>query len=145
MTKQETIQIMAMLGAFYSGGKNDPRMQAEAWYLILQHYDYDTAKIAVLNFAENDTRDYATFPAVGKIVDAIRTEDYKRTKPLWDIKMSISYGKQYDDMTTKCKSIISREMYDEWLKVDPEEFEARADDFIGLLKKDYGKRLIAGI
>lgn len=145
MTKQETIQIMAMLGAFYAGGKNDPKMQAEAWYMILQKYDYDTAKIAVLNFAENDTRDYATFPAVGKIVDAIKTEDYKRNKPIWDIKMAISYGKKYDDMSPKCKSIISRETYNNWLKVDPEEFENKAGDFVELLKRDYGKRLIAGI
>ena len=141
MTKQQTVMIMAMLGAFYSGGKNDPKMQAEAWHLILQKYDFDTAQAAVLNFAENDVRDYATFPAVGKIVDAIRAEDYKRNKPLWDIKMSISYGKDYDSLTTNCKSVISRDKYDEWLKVDPAEFEAKADDFITLLKN---KRLITG-
>ena len=145
MTKQETVTIMAMLGAFYSGGKNDPKMQAEAWHLILQKYDFDTAKIAVLNFAEQDTRDYATFPAVGKIVDAIKTEDYNRNKPLWEIKMAISYGKDYEELPIKCKSIINREMYDEWLKVDPEEFENKSGEFVGLLKKDYGKRLIAGV
>ena len=145
MNKQETIQIMAMLGAFYSGGKNDPRMQAEAWYLILQKYDYDTAKVAVLKFAENDTRDYATFPAVGKIVEAIKAEEKARIQPILEIKMSISHGKDYDSLTTKNKSIIDRKMYDEWLAVDAGEFEQRASEFMGLLKNNYNRRLIAGV
>ena len=47
-------------------------MQVNAWHMILQKYDFDDAKEAVLNFAEHDTREYATFPAVGLIVNEIR-------------------------------------------------------------------------
>lgn len=145
MTKQETVLILSMLGSFYSGGKNDPKMQADAWYLILQKYDFDTAKVAVLNFAENDIRDYATFPAVGKIVQAIREEEKKRMKPLYDIKMAISHGRKYDDMEPYCKSLISRSMYDEWLKMDAEKFEHETPKFIEILKGENSKRMISGI
>lgn len=145
MTKPETIMILSMLGSFYSGGKNDPKMQANAWHLILQKYDFETAKAAVLNFAENDTRDYATFPAVGKIVQAIREEEKARMKPLYDIKMSISLGRKYDDMEPYCKSLISRTMYDEWLKMDAEQFEHETPKFMEMLKGENSKRMIAGI
>ena len=145
MTKTETIQIMAMLGAFYSGGKNDPKIQADAWHLILQKYDFDTAKIAVLKYAENDTRDYATFPAVGKIVQAIKEEEKARMKPIREIKMAISHGKHYDDMQPYCKSLISRQMYDEWLKMDAEQFENETPRFMEALKRENRNRLTAGI
>ena len=145
MTKEETLTIMALLNAFYAGGKNDPKQQATAWHMILGKYDYNAAREAVLEYAENDVRDYATFPAVGKIVEVIKAKDKERMKPLAEIKLSISYGKKYDDMPVKCKSIISREMYDTWLNVNPEEFEARSDEFISVLKNDYNRRLIAGV
>ena len=51
MTKEECVKIMAMLGAFYSGGKNDPKIQAAAWYKILYKYDFETADKAVLKQA----------------------------------------------------------------------------------------------
>ena len=145
MTKQETIQIMAMLGAFYSGGKNDPRIQAEAWYLILKKYDFETAKVAVLKFAENDTRDYATFPAVGKIVEAIRIEEKARMKPIYEIKMSISHGRRYEDIDTYCKSLITKDMYNEWLSMDAELFEQNSSKLIEALKNENRNRLTAGI
>ena len=145
MSKQETITILMILGAFYSGGKNDPKMQADAWHMILQKYDFDTAKIAVLKFAESDTRDYATFPAVGKIVQAIKNEEKERIQPILEIKMAISHGKDYDALPIKNKSIISREMYNKWLAVNAEEFEQRASEFMGLLKNSYNRRLISGV
>lgn len=145
MTKQETIMILAMLGAFYSGGKNDPKMQSDAWHLILQKYDFNMARIAVLKFAENDTREYATFPAVGKIVQAIKEEEKARMKPIREIKMAISHGKRYDDMEPYHKSLISRQMYDEWLNMDAEQFENETPRFMEILKNENRNRLAAGI
>ena len=145
MSKQETIMIMAMLGAFYAGGKNDPKTQADAWYMILRKYDFETAKVAVLKFAENDVRDYATFPAVGKIVEAIRAEEKARMKPIYEIKMSISHGKKYDDIDIYCKSLISRDMYNEWLSMDAELFEQNSSKLIEALKHENSNRLTAGI
>ena len=141
MSKQETIMILAMLGAFYSGGRNDPKMQADAWHLILQKYDFEIAKTAVLKFVENDTRENAWFPAVGNIVGSIKKEEAERMKPIKEIKMAISHGKHYEDIHPQCKSLISREMYDEWLKMDAEQFENEASTFMEMLKVKNRNRL----
>ena len=124
MTKEETVRIMAMLGAFYGGGKTDPKAQASAWHAILQKYDYKIAERAVLNFAENDVRDYATFPAVGKIVQAIKSEVATINAPINQIIRNIAYGRAYSLLSDNAKNLISEEKYDEWLQMDAEEFSS---------------------
>lgn len=133
MTKEETVKIMSMLGAFYSGSKNNAKMQAAGWHLILEKYDFEIAKKAVLHFAENDTREYATFPAVGVIVREIRNQMYLEAKPIKEVIRAISYGKGYDDMSDDAKRIISEDVYDEWLEVDAEEFAANSDFYASML------------
>lgn len=135
MSKQEVIMIMAMLGAFYSGGKNDPKTQADAWYHILYKYDFNTAQKAVLNFAENDVRDYATFPAVGVIVKEIKAQKAREEKPIREVIKSIAYGKTYEDISDTAKSIISEEKYNEWVAINAEEFASKADQFADALRK----------
>ena len=122
MTKEECVKILAVLGSFYGGGKTDPKAQVNAWYKILEKYPYDVADRAVFNFAENDVRDYATFPAVGKIVQAIREEEKKRNMPIKEIIRNVSYGREYPSLSDAAKKLISRETYDTWLSVDAEEF-----------------------
>lgn len=129
MTEKETVMIMAMLGAFYSGGKNDPKMQAAAWHKILNKYDYSAAEKAVLHFAENDTRDYATFPAVGKIVEAIRMQQQRESSSIKGVIRGISYGREYGDLSDESKAIISESKYNEWLKIDAEEFAGKVNYF----------------
>lgn len=134
MTKEETVKIMAMLGAFYSGGKNDPRIQAHAWHLILGKYPYRIAEQAVLHFAENDTREYATFPTVGKIVAEIKAEQMRIDKPVKEIVRNISYGRDYAQLTDNAKVLISEELYNDWLDMDAEEFAYKADALSDFLK-----------
>lgn len=134
MTKTECIKIMAMLGAFYSGGKNDPEMQAKAWYLILGKYPYRIAEQAVLHFAENDTREYATFPTVGKIVEEIRAEQKRIDKPIGEIIRNISYGRDYVQLSKEAKALIDEEVYDEWLKMNAEDFANKSDILADILK-----------
>ena len=133
MTKDETVKIMSMLGAFYSGSKNNAKMQAAAWHLILEKYDYEIAQKAVLNFAENDTREYATFPAVGVIVREIRNQQQLEAKPIKEVIRAISYGKGYEDISDDAKRIISKEVYNKWLKIDAEEFAAKSEFFAKML------------
>lgn len=128
---------MAILGAFYSGGKNDPKQQAQAWHMILEKYDFETAKSAVLKFAENDTRDYATFPAVGKIVEAIREEEKHNAKPYNEIKMAISYGRDYESLSEVSKSLIDKGEYNYWRSKDALWFEQNAHQ----LYESLGKRI----
>ena len=134
MTKAECIKIMAMLGAFYSGGKNDPKMQAEAWYLILGKYPYRIAEQAVLHFAENDTREYATFPTVGKIVEGIRAEQKRIDKPIGEIIRNISYGRDYVQLSREAKALIGEGTYGEWLNMNAEDFANKSDILADLLK-----------
>lgn len=141
MTKQETIKILAMLGAFYGGGKTDPQEQANAWHVILQKYPFDIAERAVFKFAENDVRDYATFPAVGKIVKAIREEEKNRNAPIKEILMSVSYGHEYDALSDGAKALIDSETYGAWLSVDAEEFASNMPAYTTALIGRQGRLL----
>lgn len=135
MTKEETIKIMAMLGAFYGAGKSNPEIMAEGWYLILEPYDYQIARQAVLNYAKNDTREYGTFPTVGNIVKHIEEEMAREQAPINEVVRAISYGWGYDQLSKNAKELISPERYDAWLDMDAEDFSANAKVLAGTLKK----------
>lgn len=132
MTKEETIKILAMLNAFYAGGKNNPREQATAWHMVLGKYEYEAAFKAVLRYAENDTREYASFPAVGAIVKLIKSEEEFYNSSVKSIIRNIAYGVPYDPMSLNF-CLIPEDVYNEWLKVDAEFFAQEADSFAKLL------------
>ena len=121
MTKEETIKIMATLGAFYSGGKNDPKAQANAWHLILKDYRYDMAMQAVMRFAKNDFREYATFPTVGNIVKEIEAINNEIMKPIKAIILGLNYGTPYNTLIAEAQKIISEDRYNNYLKLEPAE------------------------
>ena len=135
MTKKETIELMAILGGFYGGGKTNPEIMAQGWYLILEPYEYEIAYKAVLNYARNDTREYAQFPTVGNIVKCIEEEKTKERAPITEIVRAISYGWQYDQLSKEAQMNITKEHYDDWLKMDAEEFANKANVLAGTLKK----------
>lgn len=139
MTKQETIQIMAMLGAFYGAGKSNPEIMADGWHIILEPYDFDMARKAVLNYAKNDVRDYASFPTVGNIVKCINDEIAKDEAPVKEIVRAISYGWGYEQLSKDAQGIITPLRYDEMLKMDAEEFANKAGKIATSLKERYKK------
>lgn len=141
MTKEETIMILAMLSAFYGQGKSDPKQMSTAWHLILGKYDYRIAQKAILNFAENDVREYATFPSVGRIVDAIKQEEQREYAPVRAIVRGVSYGRHYSALTDDAKALISNEKYDAWLSMNAEEFANQSEAFAESLKKTQMKML----
>ena len=126
MTKGETIDIMAMLEAFYGQGKGNPEIMAEGWFLILEPYDFEVAQRAVLSYARNDTREYGTFPTVGNIVKCIEEEMRKDNAPIKEVVKAVSYGWGYNQLSADAKQIISEDRYDSWLKMDAEEFSNKA-------------------
>ena len=134
MTKQETIQIMAMLGAFYGAGKSNPEVMAEGWHTILEPYEFEVARKAVLNYAKNDVREYASFPTVGNIVKCINDEIAKDEAPVKEVVRAISYGWGYDQLSKDAKELITPLRYDEWLKMDAEEFANNAGKYSLALK-----------
>lgn len=139
MTKEETIKIMAMLNAFYAGGKNDPQQQATAWHLVLQKYDYKAAQEAIVLFAENDTREYATFPAVGNIVEKIREVQKGKDLPIREILDRIQMGWSYEGLRFG-KEFITEDEYYQWMNIDAEEFASDIEKYANVLKhrRDYG-------
>ena len=142
MTDKETIKLMAMLNAFYAGGKGDPKLQATAWHLVLGKYDYRIASQAVIHFAENDTREYATFPPVGAIVAQIKKEIVEERKPITEIIRAVSYGRQYEQLSDNAKQLIGEDKYDSWLKMDAEEFAYNAESLANGLKEN--QRMLLG-
>lgn len=139
MTKEETIKIMAMLNAFYAGGKNDPKMQATAWHLVLQKYDYSVAQEAIVMFAENDTREYATFPAVGNIVEGIKQVQADKDHSVRCVLYNIQMGQSYESLIAG-KDLITADEFYQWQRIDAEEFAADIEKYEKVLKhrRDYG-------
>ena len=134
MTKAEAIQVMAILAGLYGQGKGNPEVMAESWYLILEPYDFEIAKRAVLNYAKNDTREYGTFPTVGNIVKEIESEMRREQAPIKEIVRAISYGWGYDQLSKEAKANITQEHYNDWLNMDAEEFANKANALAGTLK-----------
>lgn len=135
MTKEQTIKVLQLLNAFYAGGHNDPKKQVTAWYMVLAKYDFEDAMKAVLDFAENDRRDYATFPAVGLIVDRIKKAKADRERSVREVIKNISYGLSYESLPEPSKVLITEDRYNEWLKVDAEEFAQDVSKYTEILKQ----------
>ena len=134
MTKEETIKVLQLLNAFYAGGNNNPREQVTAWYMVMGKYDFDDAMTAVLHFAENDTRQYATFPAVGLIVNEIRKAERSKNSIVDEIIVGISYGRPYEMLSDSAKTLIGEERYNDWLSMDAEKFQTKAGIYRQFLK-----------
>lgn len=134
MTLDETVKIMALLQAFYGMGKGNPEVMADGWFLILEPYDFEIAYRAVLNYAKNDTREYASFPTVGNIVKCINDEIAKEEAPVKEVVRAISYGWGYDQLSKEAKELVTPLRYDEMLKMDAEEFANNAGKVATTLK-----------
>ena len=81
MDKTETAKLLGNLSILYGRPKGDPEMTAEVWHELVKQYDYKDALKAVYDFARQDIRDYATFPAPGVIINIIEeTADKKKTR-----------------------------------------------------------------
>lgn len=141
MTEKETVQVMAMLEGFYGMGKGNPEIMAAAWHLVLKDYDFEITSKAVIEYAKNDTREYASFPTVGNIVKCIEDEKRKEVAPINEVTRAISYGWHYDQLSKEAQANISEEHYNDWLKMDAEEFQTKANILAGTLKKKQQKRL----
>lgn len=135
MTETETIKIMAMLGAFYSSGKNDPKTQAKAWHLVIGEYDYEVVKKAVLNYAKNDVREYASFPAVGVILAEVGKINAEMEKPVKEIIHRVLMGLDYYGLSVEGRKLISEQQYNEWLRINAEEFANHTKDYADILRR----------
>lgn len=131
MEKHEVTKVMAILSAFYGQGKSDPETMATAWWYILSPYDYNAAQRAVIKFAKNDMREYATFPAPGVLVDLIEKEGKLHTR----VFNAMYMGKPYDELTEEESALIDEETYNWGLSQDPEYLLSHKDNFIEKTKQ----------
>ena len=104
MNKNETLKILAMLSAYYGQGKSDAKQMASAWHLILKDYSYQDAERAVVEFARNDVRDYATFPTVGVIIREIETAHTNARKLKNKAWNNILNTNEYDKLIEEAKN-----------------------------------------
>ena len=117
MNQEETIKILAMISAFYGQGKADAKAMCKAWHLILQDYDFGVSQQAIVQFAKNDKRDYATFPSVGQIVAAIEKE--KKLPRL--IHNLASMGELYRNLPDRGKELITEVEFEQIRKMEYED------------------------
>lgn len=108
MTKEEVGKVLALLTAYYGQGRSfDVRQMVEGWYYVIGEYDYNTAKRAVIEFARNDTREYASFPTAGSVRKAIENERNVPNK----IFAKIRANTPYERLTQKEKRYITESNY----------------------------------
>ena len=133
MNKNETLKILAMLSAYYGQGKSDAKQMASAWYLILKDYPYQDAEQAVIEFARNDVRDYATFPAPGALINQIEETRKKERSMKCAAWINILNTDEYDQLIEEAKDWFSREQFTELKKLPYEIQLAQRDNFIKLI------------
>ena len=126
MTKKETLIIMAMLSAYYGEGKSDAVEMAAAWHAILKDFDFPTTQMAVVNFAKHDTRDYASFPAPGKIVAAIEEETAKRR----GVFNAALRGDSWEALPAQYKAITTPFYYNQLLLLGEDGLRERKYDIL---------------
>lgn len=141
MTRKEVAAVLAMLSAYYGRPKDDAHVVVEAWNAIIGEYEFQTAREAVIQYAKNDTRQYASFPAPGVIVKAIRNRQVERERPILAVMSGINKGTEYRMLPYDAQQVVSEEKYEEWLKMNPLEFINRQEQYINELM---GKKYLEG-
>lgn len=99
---------------------------------MLQDYDFLTANNAVTQYAKHDMREYATFPTVGVIVDAIRKEEGVKNR----IFNSLFRGCTYPELQERAKEIITEKQYLA-LCADQETLRQRRDEIMRQINSIY--------
>lgn len=129
MTKDETMAILSMLSEMYRAKTTDAETTVNAWHIFLGEYDYPTVAVAVYEYIKNDTRDYASFPAVGVIIAEIKKERGRRNM----IFNAAFAGKSYDELDDELKKRCPMPVYDRMLELGADEMLKQRDVIIEAL------------
>ena len=143
MEINDTGKIMEVLSAFYGQGKSDTNKMLIAWHEILKDYPYSLVYQAVMTYAKNDRREYASFPAPGAIIEVIEKAEAEQHKLANRIFYALREGKPFGDLPEEQQRICDQGVYERGLQMDEEELLARADDFKRMIRKTQ-KRLTGG-
>lgn len=117
MTLNETAKLLAMISAYYGEGKSNPKTMVKAWHICLKDCDYEIAEQAVIQFAKHDAREYAVFPSVGQMLQAIKTEQMLPRL----IHNLARQGALYSDLSERARELISEDDFYRIGKMDYED------------------------
>lgn len=134
MTREEVGKVLALLSAYYDKGQRTMSVKATvvAWEYVIGQYEYNVAKRAVINFARNDTREYATFPSAGLIRKAIEEEEAVPRL----IFNSAFRGSPYETLPPRCKEEITEQAYGDIMGNKQEDLLEHKDRIIERLKSN---------
>lgn len=135
MEINETGKVMEVLSAFYGQGKSDTNRMLIAWHEILKDYPYEMVYQAVMEYAKNDRREYASFPAPGAIMQVIEEAEAEQKNIVNRTFYVLLHKTPYGDMPKEQQAICDQGVYERGLKMDEEELIARQDDFKQMLRK----------
>lgn len=131
MKKAETVQLLAMLSAYYGQGKADAKTMANAWHILLKDYPYIVAERAVIKYVKSDKRDYASFPPPGAVIAVIEAEN----KILNGVRNKALKKVSYDELSSDAKAWVTEPLYEWMLEQDEEKmtnhFEAIKEQIWG--------------
>ena len=135
MEINETGKVMEVLSAFYGQGKSDTNKMLIAWHEILKDYPYSLVYQAVMTYAKNDRREYASFPAPGAIMQVIEEAEAEQKNIVNRTFYALLHKTPYGEMPKEQQTICDQGVYERGLKMDEEELIARQDDFKRMLRK----------
>lgn len=136
MTRTEVGKVLALLSAYYDKGQRsmDVKATVAAWHYVIGEYDYDVAKLAVIEYAKNDTRDYASFPSAGVIRKAIENELAVPNR----IFNHLRKGIPYEGITDKEKTYIGEKAYNSLMSMREEALLDYHDTFVKRIRTENG-------
>lgn len=134
MNKTETIKIMAMLSAYYGQGNANAEIMANAWHLLLCEYPYQVVEQAVMTFAKNDRRDYATFPPPGAIIKVIEDAQADRKVLANKVFNNLYNGVPYKELPPSQQEVCPEDVYQRGLDLDTEALLEKQEDFKSMIR-----------
>lgn len=140
MSKTEALKVLNLLAAYYGQGKVPTRDMADAWYMQLRQYEYVVAVVAVKEYAEHDTREYASFPTVGAIVAAIKRE----RSAITGARNKALHRRKYDDLTDRQKAWCPRATYEYMCTLSERELIEGFDDLRAKIWGKHRQKLLKG-
>ena len=135
MDKTETAKLLGNLSILYGRPKGDPEMTAEVWHELVKQYDYKDALKAVYDFARQDIRDYATFPAPGVIINIIEETADKKKKRLFRIWNGMYDQLPYSNLPKECQELCPEDFYERGKNMRAEDLIAKRDEVIAYLTR----------
>lgn len=133
MNKREVAQILAILKEYYPRDfvNSDLQTKVEAWYLILQDYDYKLTQNAVISFVSSDLNGF--MPSVGQIVDKINKLTNKNQlteNEAWDLvykalgNSTYNSVQEFDKLPKEVqRSVGSPDMLRSWSQLELDEIQ----------------------